>query len=82
MGEAVKKDIPTIEPCFYENQRKFPPDELSKFAGKHVAWSLDGTRILASGDTDEEVENNLLALGIAPNRVAVGYVDPPDISYL
>jgi len=82
MGEAVKRDIPSIEPCYFENRRNFPPEELLKFAGKHVAWSLDGARILASGDTMEEVEERLLAAGIDPSRVVGDYVDPPDAIYL
>src|SRR4051794_32301804 len=35
---------------FHENTSKFTLDQLAPFEGKHVAWSLDGTRILASGD--------------------------------
>ncbi len=35
---------------YEENRGKFPLDELAKHWGKHVAFSPDGTRIVASGD--------------------------------
>ncbi len=31
---------------FLENSEKFPSEELMKYAGKHIAWSLDGTGIV------------------------------------
>jgi hypothetical protein len=33
---------------FVKNRNAFPADELIRFTGQHVAWSPDGTRILAS----------------------------------
>jgi hypothetical protein len=62
-----------------ENRRNFPLDELAKYAGQYVAFSLDGTHILASGAEPEEVEEKLTAQGIAPNRVVHSYIDPPDV---
>jgi Family of unknown function (DUF5678) len=62
-----------------ENRSKFPLDELAKYAGKHIAFDLDGTHILASGDTIEEVEQQLEAAGIDPSRVVGSYVDPPGL---
>jgi hypothetical protein len=63
-----------------ENRSKFPLEELAKYAGKHIAFSLDGTRILASGDSIEEVEEQLIAAGINPSQVVGSYVDPPDVT--
>ncbi len=36
---------------YYENRNKLPLEEYMKYAGKHVAFSPDGTRIVASGDS-------------------------------
>jgi Family of unknown function (DUF5678) len=63
---------------YEENRSKFPLDELAKYWGKHVAFSPDGTRIVASGDSIEEVEEKLIAAGINPNQVVGSYVDPAD----
>lgn len=35
---------------FWENRHRFPYDELEKYAGRYVAWSPDGTKIIASDD--------------------------------
>jgi len=59
-----------------ENRRNFPPDELAKYAGRYVAFSLDGTRILASGESMEAVEEHLTAAGIDPRQVVGSYIDP------
>ena len=48
---------------------RFPPEELLQYAGQYVAWSLDGTHILASADTEEELEQKLVATGVDPSQV-------------
>lgn len=65
---------------YEENRSKFPLEELATYAGKHIAFSLDGTRILASGDSIEEVEERLIAAGINPSQVVGSYVDLPDVT--
>lgn len=67
---------------FHENWNKFPAEELFKYAGKQVAVSPDGTRIVASGDTLEELDAALDAMGIHFSQVVHCYVDPPDVSYI
>ena len=64
---------------FHENWVAFPREELLRHAGQFVAWSPDGLRILASGETEEVVEANLVAIGIHPSQAVVGYVPPPDM---
>ncbi len=71
-------DVPWLEVAFFENRQKFPPDELAKYAGQHIAWSWDGTRIVDSDPNPEELCRKLEAAGIPTNRVVFGYVDPPD----
>ena len=76
----TNRDIDIDWNIFRENQEKYPPDLLAEFEGKHVAWSLDGKAILASGDDMSEVYNNLLRDGIDPQRIVYDYVDPPDLA--
>jgi hypothetical protein len=54
---------------FDENRWRFPPDELLQYAGQYVAWSLDGTHILASADTEKALEQKLVATGVDPGQV-------------
>ncbi len=63
---------------YQQNRPKFPREELLKYAGRHVAFSADGTRILASGADMDEVERELLAAGIHPSQVVGSYVPDPD----
>ena len=74
--------IPWIDPNHDKNRREFPTEELWKYIGKHVAWSWDGTRIVASGDTMDEVFQQLDKIGIPHDRVVHGFVDDPDVSHL
>jgi hypothetical protein len=70
--------FPWPGPEYFENRRRFPPDELLKYAGRFIAWSWDGSRIVASGDSIEEVDQKVIAAGIDPERVVGDYVDPPE----
>jgi Family of unknown function (DUF5678) len=67
---------------FDENRSRFPPEQLLPYAGQHVAWSPDGSRILASGEDMDEVEKKLRAAGIHPSQVVFEYIGPPDLVLL
>ncbi len=79
----MRADSEKLEPPdlshYEENRNKFPLDELAKHAGKHVAFSPDGTRIVASGATEEELEAALQAAGIHFSQVVFSYIDGPDV---
>ena len=62
---------------FEENRSKFPPDQLAPYAGLFVAWSPDGTRILASGESRAVVDDKLQAVGIHFSQVVHDYIEPP-----
>lgn len=64
------------------NRRKFPPKELAKYAGKHVAWSPDGTQIVASGETLDEVMDELAAASCDPAECLLSYVPKPEEIFL
>lgn len=73
---------PWLDPDFLENQRRFPPVELARYAGQHIAWSWDGSRILAH-DPDRRVLNEKLrAAGVDPSQVIHDFVEDPNLSYL
>jgi hypothetical protein len=73
-----KPDPPWPDPRYEQNRAKFPLEELAKYAGQYVAFSIDGMRILAGADTMEAVEEKLIAAGIDPSRVVGSYIDGPD----
>ncbi len=76
MNETTAPMEPPDLSLYEANRQKFPPEELAKYAGHYVAFSADGTRILVSGTTEEEVESQLLALGLDPSQVVGSYVPP------
>ena len=53
----------------------------SNFVGK-VAWSLDGTRIVASGDDPRAVCAAVQKAGVKSDEVVLGYVPFPDEAVL
>jgi hypothetical protein len=81
MNQDVRAE-PWLDPTFQENQRQFPAEELNRYRGQHIAWSWDGSRILA-GDTERRtLDEKLRAAGIDPLHVIHDYVEDPNLSYL
>lgn len=64
--------------AFNDNRNAFPQEELAKYYGKHVAWSLDGKQILVSGNDDGEVIERVKAAGYNPGEVVLSYVPLPN----
>jgi hypothetical protein len=67
---------------FNRNRDAFPQEELQKYWGRHVAWSLDGTRILADGASAGEVYARLDELGVPPGTTVASFVPDPESSYI
>jgi hypothetical protein len=61
-----------------ENRNKVREELLRPYFGKHVAWSADGTRIVASGRDDLEVFKAAMAAGFDTNQVVFSYLPLPD----
>ena len=51
---------------YLENRPKYPPDELAKHSGSWIAWNPDGTRIVASAEDAERLEDLVRAAGEDP----------------
>lgn len=62
----------------YRNRAQFPANELAKYYGKEVAWSLDGSRIIASGDDPQQVCAAVQRSGLKSDEVVLSYVPFPD----
>jgi hypothetical protein len=63
---------------FRRNQSRFPREELEKYNGQYVAWSPDGTRILAAHVDAAQVDAQLLAAGLDPSEILVNLVAIPE----
>ena len=64
-----------------ENRALFLPDELARYCGQWVAFSMDGRRIVASAATLGELDALLVAQGEDPEQVALEFLGFED-SYL
>jgi Family of unknown function (DUF5678) len=63
---------------FLANREQFPPGELAKYAGKYIAWSPDGKRILASDDDLEKVAAAVEDQGYDSSEIVLSSVPFPD----
>jgi hypothetical protein len=79
---TVTRPAPWIDPHFLENQRMFPADELLRYQGQHIAWSWDGSKILAADADRRTLDQKLRTAGIDPLQGIHDYVDDPNLNYL
>jgi hypothetical protein len=79
MSTENKKDVWVDGNLFNENVSKIPFEEISKYAGKYVAYTLDGTRIVMADDDEAELCDRLEAAGIDISQVVFSYVQPLDV---
>jgi hypothetical protein len=63
---------------FIRNRSRFPVEELALYAGKYVAWSADGTRILASDKDQVRLDQALQVAGHDTAEVLVSFMPHPD----
>ncbi len=64
-----------IPGCFQDNRNKFPREQLVPYEGKYVAWSLDGTQIIGSADTEAELCDQMTKKGIGSTFYVVDWID-------
>ena len=77
--DTLRPEIPWMDPAFLKNWRQLPEEELDRYSGQYVAWSWDGTRILAGAPSDEELYRKLKDEGIDPQRVVFDYIPDPEV---
>jgi hypothetical protein len=65
---------------FDKNRAAFPPEELLAYRGQYIAWSFDGTRIIASDKDGLKLDDTVRALGYDPAEVTFSSV--PDAERL
>lgn len=63
---------------FLKNRQQFPLDALAKYAGKQVAWSPDGTSIVASADDLPKLFEAVRASGLDPGECVLSSVPASD----
>jgi Family of unknown function (DUF5678) len=56
---------------YEQNREKIRPEELRKYAGQWVAFSMDGSQLLAGAETITALEERLAADGQDPEQVAL-----------
>jgi hypothetical protein len=76
------RPAPWIDARFLENQREFPSEKLLDYQGQHIAWSWDGSEIVAADADRRALDEKLRAVGIDPLQVIHDYVENPNLSYL
>ena len=63
---------------FQKNRQQFPPEELARYAGKFVAWSPDGTHILASNGDELQLAKAVRAAGHNSAEILIAFVPAED----
>jgi hypothetical protein len=60
------------------NRQAFPAEELAMYAGKYVAWSPDGTRIIAADEDLRRLDSKVKDAGHNPAEILVSSVPADD----
>lgn len=62
-----------------KNRLAFPPEELLQYRGQCIAWSPDGTRIIASHKDELRLDAIIRDLGYDPAEILVSTVPDAEI---
>lgn len=60
------------------NRRQFSPAQLVMYSGSWVAFSADGCRIVASGESVDRLDEQLAAMGQDGQGVVLEWVAAPE----
>jgi hypothetical protein len=67
---------------FNKNRAAFPPEELQKYRGQYIAWSPDGSRILANDQDGRKLDETVRALGYDPAKILFSLVPDEEGIYI
>ncbi len=67
---------------FNDNRDNFPAEELAKYAGKHVAWWVDGSRIVDADDDSVALVHRLRANGYDMAYIVLDCIPFPGESFV
>ncbi len=67
---------------FEENQSRVSLEVLLAHAGRFVAWSMDGSRILASAETRADLSKEVRRLGLSSAEVVHSYNPAPGETFI
>lgn len=64
---------------FHKNRSAFPLEKLDPYLGDWVAWSFDGSEIIAhSAVSEQDVRDQLRGRGLEPIEYAISYLPGPE----
>ena len=63
---------------YLKNRVAFPLDELAKHRGEWIAWSPDGTRLVASSRTPDALDDLIRAAGENPEDCPIEGIPETD----
>ena len=71
---ADVKELCVITQQYRTNRDRFSEADLLQYRGRWVAFSADGCRIVASGETVEHLEEQLASAGENPQHVVLEWL--------
>jgi hypothetical protein len=63
---------------FLEHRAAFPPEALVPYMGRWIAWSPDGSRIVADSENPEDLYDRILAAGEDLERCVIEGIPDDD----
>ena len=63
---------------FLEHRSAFPAEALARYAGRWIAWTPDGERIVADSETPEDLDDRVRAAGEDPEWCVVEGIPATD----
>jgi hypothetical protein len=62
-----------------KNLHAYPPGDLLQYSGQYIAWSPDGSRVIASDKDFLKLDDTVKALGYDPSKTLISTVPEVDV---